>query len=176
MIVPSASLPLAAAHSSEATTTAAAPSLTPGALPAVWVASSPPTALSFASVSMSVSGRIASSTSTTLSDFRVLTVTETISSASRPSSVAFAASWWERVANRSMSGRVISSSLPTSLASLIICLPVKGLVRPSWVIASIALTSPIRKPNRAPGSRYGAFDIDSIPPPRPTATSPARIA
>ena len=39
---------LADAHSSEATTTAAAPSLTPGALPAVCVASSPPIAGSFA--------------------------------------------------------------------------------------------------------------------------------
>ena len=38
-----------------------------------------------------------------------------------------------------MSARVISSSLETSLASLIICFSVKGLVRPSWVIASIAV-------------------------------------
>ena len=49
--VASGSLPFACAHSSEATTTAAAPSLTPGALPAVWVASSPPIAFSLASVS-----------------------------------------------------------------------------------------------------------------------------
>ena len=48
---PRACLPLASAHSSEATTTAEAPSLTPGELPAVWVASSPPIAFSFASVS-----------------------------------------------------------------------------------------------------------------------------
>ena len=144
---------MACAHSSEATTTAAAPSLTPGALPAVWVASSPPIAGSFASDSIVESGRIASSASTTFSALRLFTVTETISSASRPSSVAFAASWCERAAQRSMSGRVISSSLPTSLASLIICLFVNGLVSPSWVIASIALTSPMRKPKRAPGSR-----------------------
>jgi hypothetical protein len=61
-------------------------------LPAVCVASSPPTAGSFASVSTVESGRIASSASTTFSTFRVFTVTETISSASLPSSVAFAAS------------------------------------------------------------------------------------
>ena len=67
--------------------------------------------------------------------------------------MALAASWWDRAAKRSMSARVISSSLETSDASLIICLCVKGLVSPSWVIESIALTSPIRKPNRAPGSR-----------------------
>ncbi len=52
-----------------------------------------------------------------------------------------------------MSARVISSSFETPQASLIICLPVNGLVSPSWVIASIASTSPMRKPNRAPGSR-----------------------
>ena len=80
------------AHSSEATTTAAAPSLTPGELPAVWVASSPPTAFSFASTSTVVSGRIASSASTTSSPFFDLTVTETISSAIFPSSVALFAS------------------------------------------------------------------------------------
>ena len=80
-------------------------------------------------------------------------MTVTISSASLPSSVALWASSCERTANLSMSARVISSSLETSLASLIICFSVKGLVRPSWVIESIALTSPIRKPKRAPGSR-----------------------
>jgi hypothetical protein len=55
-------------------------------------------------------------------------------------------------------------------------LPVNGLVRPSCIIASIAFTSPMRKPKRAPGSRYGALDIDSIPPATATSRSPARIA
>ena len=63
----------------------------------------------------------------------------------------------ERTANLSMSARVISISLETSDASLIICLWVKGLVSPSWVIASSACTSPIRKPKRAFGSSQGAF-------------------
>ncbi len=85
-------LPWLAAHSSEATTIAPAPSLTPGALPAVWVAPSPPTAFSFARVSRVVSGRGPSSTSTTVSPLRDLTVTPTISSAIRPASIASAAS------------------------------------------------------------------------------------
>ena len=119
----------------------------------MWVASSPPIAGSLASDSIVESGRIASSAATSRSSFFTLTVTGTISSAMVPSSVAFAASWCERAAQRSMSGRVISSSFETSEASLIICLPVNGLVRPSWVIASIAVTSPMRKPKRAPGSR-----------------------
>ena len=38
-----------------------------------------------------------------------------------------------------MSARVISSWSPTSVASSNICLPVKGLVSPSWTIASSAL-------------------------------------
>src|SRR4051812_39435415 len=75
-----------------------------------------------------------------------------------------------------MSARVSSSSSATSLASAAICFPVKGFVRPSWVIASIALASPIRKPKRAPWSRYGACDIDSMPPATPTSRSPSRTA
>ncbi len=75
-----------------------------------------------------------------------------------------------------MSARVISSSFETSLASLIICLSVNGFVSPSCVIESIACTSPIRKPKRAPGSRYGAWLIDSMPPATAISTSPARTA
>jgi hypothetical protein len=75
-----------------------------------------------------------------------------------------------------MSGRVISNSAATSSASAPMPLPVNGFVRPSCIIASSAFTSPMRKPNRAFGSRYGALDIDSMPPPTATSMSPARIA
>ena len=66
---------------------------------------------------------------------------------------------------------------PTSVASSNICLPLNGLARPSWTIASSALH--VAHPEaeaRASGSRYGACDIDSMPPPTPTSMSPARIA
>ncbi len=142
----------------------------------MWVAPSPPIAGSFARTSTVVSGRIASSAATSRSSLRDFTVTVTISSARRPSSVARPASWCDRAAKRSMSGRVISSSFETSLASAIICLPVNGLVSPSWVIASTAWTSPILNPNLAPGRRYGACDMDSIPPATAIPRSPARIA
>ena len=66
--------------------------------------------------------------------------------------MASTARWCERSAQRSMSGRVSSSSAATSEASSNICLPVNGLRRPSWIIASIALASPMRKPKRALGS------------------------
>ena len=60
---------------------------------------------------------------------------------------------WERSAQLSRSARVISNSSATSVASWDMCLPLKGLVRPSWTIASSALASPMRNPKRAPGSR-----------------------
>ena len=70
---------------------------------------------------------------------------------------------------------MISSSSPISVASSNIWRPENGFVSPSWTIASSALASPMRKPKRALGSMYGAQDIDSMPPPTPTSTSPARI-
>ena len=106
-----------------------------------------------ASVSSVASERGPSSTSTVVSPFLEDTVTGAISSASRPSSMAWTASWWLRSANLSRSARVISSSSATSEASGAIILPVNGLVSPSWVIASSVLASPMRKPKRALGSR-----------------------
>src|SRR4051812_15734797 len=176
MISPRTVLPFFSAHSLEASTSAPPPSLTPGELPAVCEPWSPESGLSFDSVSSDVSRRGASSISTTVSPLRPLTVTGTISSGRRPSSVALIASSWLRSAQRSMSARVISSSSATSPASSNICLPLNGLRRPSLTIASIALASPMRKPKRACLSRYGAWLIDSIPPPTPTSRSPARIA
>src|ERR671915_1548770 len=132
------------AHSSLESTTAPAPSFTPGALPAVCAPSLLNAPFSLESDSSDDSRRGASSTSTVVSPFRDDTVTGTISSGSRPSSVAWTASSCERRANLSMSARVISSSSPTSSASAPMCLPVKGLVRPSCTIASSAFASPKR--------------------------------
>ena len=86
-----------------------------------------------------MSRRGASSTSTTVSPFLPLTVTGTISSGSRPSSVALIASSCERTDQRSMSARVSSSSAATSDASCAMCLPLNGFVSPSLIIESIAL-------------------------------------
>ena len=145
-------MPLAFAHSSEATTIAPAPSLTPGELPAVCEPSLLTRPGSLASDSSVLPRRGASSTSTTVSPLRPLTVTATISSSRRPLSVASIARSWLRSAQRSRSGRVISSSSPISVASSNIWRPENGLVRPSWTIASSALASPMRKPKRALGS------------------------
>ncbi len=127
-------MPLAFAHSSEATTIAPAPSLTPGALPAVWVPSLVKMGGSLASASSEASRRGASSCSTTVSPFLPLMVTGTISSSRRPSSTASKKASWLRSDHLSMSARVISSSSANSDASWAMCLPVKALVRPSWII------------------------------------------
>ena len=149
----SGSLACSRAHSSEASTSAPAPSLTPGELPAVWVPSSMKIGGSLARTSRLVSRRGPSSTSTVVSPFLELIVTGTISSGRRPASVASIERSCERSAQRSMSARVSSSSAATSEASCAMCLPLNGLVSPSWIISSIALPSPMRKPNRAWGSR-----------------------
>jgi len=48
--------------------------------------------------------------------------------------------------------------------------------RPSWTIVSTSSVLPMRAPNRAEGSTYGAFVMDSIPPATATSISPARIS
>src|SRR5947199_242097 len=95
------------AVSADATTTAAAPSLMPDALPGVTVPFFSNRATSLASASGVESGRMCSSLSTTTSPFFVFTVTGTISSPKRHDSRAFAASMWLRYANSSAASRVI---------------------------------------------------------------------
>ena len=74
-----------AADASSATTKAAAPSLSVEALPAVTVPSLSKTVRSLPKPSLVVSARTPSSVSTTVSPFRDLIVTGTISSANAPS-------------------------------------------------------------------------------------------
>src|SRR5262249_1840123 len=88
-------------------TTAAAPSLMPDALPAVTVPSLSKAGLSFAASSTLAPSRIYSSSETTVSPLRVLTVTGTISSLNLPAFLAASALFCEAVANLSCSSRVI---------------------------------------------------------------------
>jgi hypothetical protein len=88
--------------SSDATTSAQAPSFSPVALPAVTVPASRTRPFSRANPSAVVSGRGCSSRQTTSgSPFARGTVTGTISCASRPSAIAAAARCWLRRANAS---------------------------------------------------------------------------
>jgi hypothetical protein len=122
-------MPCAFAHSSDARTSAAAPSFTPGAFPAVVEPSETNTGRSEASFSIEVSRRGPSSVETTVSPFRPRTVTGAISSAKRPLSIAARARWWERNAQASCSSREI----PTSAATTEFC---SAMIRPSNVQVS----------------------------------------
>ena len=48
--------------------------------------------------------------------------------------------------------------------------------RPSWTVESTSFASPSRSPKRAPGSRNGAWFIDSMPPATTISASPALIS
>ena len=52
----------------------------------------------------------------------------------------------------------------------------KASVRPSWAIESTSSAEPYLKPRRAPGSRCGAWDMDSMPPATTMSYSPARMS
>ena len=118
------------------TTSAAAPSLTPGALPAVVVPSGSKTGFSLASFSIDVSRRGPSSTAKS--------PTGTISDSKRPSSIAFTARSCERSAQASWSSREMPSSRETNDACSTMCFESKLEVSPSWVIRSISVPSPSR--------------------------------
>ncbi len=104
---PIISTPRLAASSALISTTAAAPSLMPEALPAVTVPSLSKAGLSFARFSTVTPSFGCSSVSTTTSPLRVLMVTGTISSLKRPALIAASARCCERAANSSCSSRVI---------------------------------------------------------------------
>ena len=129
----SGSMPRSAAHSSEQTTTQDAPSLTPGAFPAVVVPSGSKTGFNDASRSSVVSRRTPSSAATP--------PTGTISSSKRPASCAAAARSWERSAHASCSSRLIPSSRATADACWTMCRPSKVEVSPSKTVWSS--TSPL---------------------------------
>ena len=90
----SGSMPRFSASSAVISTTAAAPSLRPEALPAVTVPSLEKAGLSFCIASMVAPWRMYSSLSTTTSPLRVLTVKGAISSLNRPAFCAASALFW----------------------------------------------------------------------------------
>ena len=103
------------------------------------------------------------------------TCTGTISSASRPSLAAAAAFSWLAAAKASCRSRVMPTlSLCCSVDSPM-AMWSKESVRPSYIMESTRVASPMRKPARAPGRRCGAWVIDSMPPATTISASPARI-
>ncbi len=123
-----------------------------------------------------LSGRMPSSAPTTTgSPRRWGTGTGTISSANTPDSVAAAARAWLAAAHSSCSALPIPSS--AFLASD--CSPIVHWSNeqnsPSCCIESTSSPSPMRSPHRAPGTRYGELDIDSMPPAITNFASPRRM-
>ena len=101
-------MPNSAALAAVITTTAAAPSLMPDALPAVIVPSAAKAGRSAASRSAVASGRGCSSWSTVTLPLRAATSTGTISCWKRPASIAAAARRWLWSAKASCSARPTS--------------------------------------------------------------------
>ena len=98
-----------------------------------------------------------------------------ISSASTPE--ASCARAWDRAAKASWSSRLTSTSpvlQPSVRAPMAWSLNTSH--KPSKAIESTRAVLPYLKPARAPGSRCGAWVIDSIPPATTTSHSPARIS
>ena len=164
------------ARVADITTTAAAPSLMPDALPAVTVPASRLNAgRSLASPSTVVPARGPSSLSMIRGPRRSGTSIGTISSSNRRSSTARAAFSWLAAANSSWASRVIPYWLARFSAVIPMWMSPNASVRPSWTIESISVLGPRRAPKRAAGARYGARDMFSIPPATTISASPARI-
>ena len=116
----------------------------PGRCPAVVAPSFENTGGSAASRSAEVSRRGPSSVSTTVSPLRPGMVTGTISSASRPASMAATARSWLRSAQASCCSRVMPISADTCEFCSAMIRPSNVQVRPSEVIESTSAPSPKR--------------------------------
>ena len=132
------------------TTTAAAASLTPAALPAVTVPSFLKAGLSLASASAERSSRMCSSRVNSIVSRLLLIGTGMSSSRNLPASVAACARRWDVQANSSWSSREMAWESARFSAVMPMWIASNGSVRLPTV-ASITATSPIRAPQRAAG-------------------------
>src|SRR5450755_3854649 len=167
--------PSSSARPADMTTTAAAASLTPEALPAVTVPSGLNAGLSFENVSSDASSRTCSSTLNSTVPLRVLTSIGTTSSSNRPASRAAWARRWDSSANSSCASREIPCESATFSAVTPIWISLNGSVR-APTTASTSDASPIRAPQRAFCAQYAPRLIDSAPPASTISASPVWIA
>jgi hypothetical protein len=127
------------------TTTAAAASLIPEALPAVTVPPASNAGLSFANPSSETSGRACSSTLNSTVSLRCLTSTGTTSCSNRPASIAATARRCDSTANASCASR----DIPWDLARF-------SAVTPMWILLNGSVSAPTTEstsdasPSRAP--------------------------
>ena len=169
--------PRAAALLAFMTTTAAAPSLMPEALPAVTVP-----ALSNAGRRPDKASRLvlrltySSVSNTTGSPLRWGITTGTISSLNLPASWAAAAFCWLAMAKASCWARVISFSLATFSAVMPMWYWLYTSHRPSTIMVSCIFQSPMRWPSREPCSTWGDRLMFSCPPATTISLSPVATA
>ena len=170
--------PRACARSAEATTSAAAPSLMPLALPAVTVPSLLEGGLQLRErLGGGAGARILVGVErSSASPFFCGTGTATISSLKLPAAIAAAARAWLCAANASCAARVTWYLSATFSAVMPMWMSANASVSPSWSMWSSTSPWPSRWPQRAPGSRYGAPLMLSVPPATTTSASPALIA
>ena len=119
-----------------------------------------------------VSGRRCPSSETTVSFFRVFTVTGTISSACEPARNARSAVCWLRSAYSSEFSRVTPVRSATFSAVSDIESPQRPSVRAATRLSS-SFPWPSRSPTRAPRTTKGAWLMDSMPPASTMSASPA---
>ena len=159
------------------TTTPAAPSFSPEALPAVTLPDlsnagrrpASPSALDLRLMNSSAE-------KTTGSPFFWAMLNGTISSLKRPASCAAAAFCCEASASASCASRPMPYCLATFSAVMPMWYWLKTSHRPSTIIESTSFQSPIRAPSRDPGSTWGAMLMLSWPPAITISASPSRIA
>ncbi|MNT05666.1 hypothetical protein D3C72_1402940 [compost metagenome] len=165
------------ALAADITTTAAAPSLRPEALAAVTVPALSKAGFRPDRLSSVAPWRTNSSVlNATGSPLRCGISTGTISSSKRPAFWAASALFWEPTANSSCASRVMPYSLATFSAVMPMWYWLYTSHRPSTIIESTSLVSPMRKPSREPGSTCGAALMFSMPPATTISASPAMIA
>ena len=159
---------------------AAAPSLTPDALPAVTVPGFRKGVFSLARFSRVVSARGCSSRSTRVSPLRPLIVTGAISLAKNPLSWAFAARCWLRNAKASWSARETWNSSATfspvsGIESMPYCACMIGFTKRQPIVVSC--TSAVRwNASVALPMTKGARDMLSTPPATTRSASPVLMA
>src|SRR5476649_1056864 len=165
--------PSAAARCALITSTAAAPSLSPDALPAVTLPALSKAGRNPASTSALVLRLTNSSAAkTTGSPFFCAMENGRISSANRPASCAAAAFCCEASASASCRSRVMPYCFATFSAVIPMWYWLKTSHRPSTIMLSISFASPMRKPSREPGSTCGAALMFSWPPATTISASP----
>ena len=145
------------------------------ALAAVTVPSFLKAGLSEAILSGRASLGPSSSSTSVLLPFLSTSSTGVISALNAPAAWAFCArsvlsraysSWALR--EKPMSAAHFSPHMP-------MCMSLYGSQRPSWIIRSLNSTFPMRAPVRRECEKYGAFDIDSMPPATTTSASPSAM-